>query len=170
MVYKPDSVLRCYIGAITIYLDLLLPADSSVFPMHSTGLRLAPSRVCQVPAVADRLQLQLDTSREQNIKHQSAFHLSSRRGGISIVSVALSLGFLKRRDTCSFRFIYILAAVSRFRFHHACAGIGARTFLPHSCEQRRSSVLPSWPKITEKGGFDKAWRSTQTIDKDTVFC
>lgn len=145
---------------MTISLGRALLHGSSERPLpailRSPTLALAPERVCRKLPLPAAERTRRTACAAPPVR---TFHVSTRktlaRHGASIVSVALSLGFRKWRDTCSFHLLYIPAVVNRFRFPPPCDGFGARTFLPCSCEQRRSSVLPGGPKITEKMGFGK---------------
>ena|SRR5688572_6937512 len=147
---------------MTISLGRVLLRGSSERPLPAIlrpqTLALAPERVCH--------ELSLPTAERTRrticiAPPVRTFHVSSTLRPTSIVSVALSLGFRKWRDTCSFHLLYIPAAVNRFRFPPPCDGFGARTFLPRSCEQRRSSVLPSDANIAEIPTFGKVGISSR---------
>ena len=149
----------------TISLGPSLLTSSSERPFSLRRFALAPERVCREPSLPTAERTRRITLRPSHLSALFTFHRSIA-ASISIVSVALSLGLRRTLGTCPFVLRYLPAAVSRFRCPPPCDGFGARTFLPCSCEQRRSSIPPKRSKDNRKRGKSQSLApNPRTIDK-----
>lgn len=132
-------------------------SDHSPKLVERRGFALAPEGVCRAPLLPTgeaRSRSICSGIGDGDLALLFTFHLvdAKRLYGVSMVSVALSLGLRETFGTCPFVFRYIPAAVSRLRFHSALrrgSVLGLSSPWTRSVFTGRPSVHPSGLRIAK---------------------
>jgi len=125
ILYAPKRVVIIYLGDALLRRSVRATSRTQIAPRT---LALAPERVCREPVLPPA---EMRSRGGCPPPHRITFHLSSSRGWISIVSVALSLGLRENVWHVSIPSLAI-SRPSLTALHESAVtnGNGVRTFLP----------------------------------------